>query len=72
MYMEDKYMCILRLNEELKPYYGEQPYKVIINPILSLNNLFQVGLVTLKSSGILVVKHITLVIMYMLSTHMKP
>jgi len=62
----------LRPNEELKPYYGEQPHKVIINSILSLNNLFQVGLVTLKSSSILVVKHITLVIMYMLSTHIKP
>ena len=72
MYMEDKYICILRPNEELKPYYGEQPHKVIINPILSLNTPFQVGLVTLKSSGILVVKHSTLVIMYMFSTHMNP
>ena len=63
----------LRPDEELKPYYREQPHKVIINPILSLDTpFFKVGLVTLKSSGILVVKHITLVIMYMFSTHMKP
>ena len=40
MYMEGKYMCILRPNEELKPYYGEQPHKVIINPILSLDTPF--------------------------------
>ena len=30
----------LRPNEKLKPYYGEQPYKVIINPILSLDTPF--------------------------------
>ena len=30
----------LRPNEELKPYYGEQPHKVIINPILSLDTPF--------------------------------
>ena len=38
--VEGKYMCILRPNEELKPYYGEQPHKVIINPILSLDTPF--------------------------------
>ena len=30
----------LRPNEKLKPYYGEQPHKVIINPILSLDTPF--------------------------------
>ena len=30
----------LRPDEELKPYYREQPHKVIINPILSLDTPF--------------------------------
>ena len=30
----------LRPNEELKPYYGEQPHKAIKNPILSLDTPF--------------------------------
>ena len=38
--VEGKYMCILRPNEELKPYYGEQPHGAISNPILSLDAPF--------------------------------
>ena len=30
----------LRQNEDLKPYFGEQPHKAISNPILSLDTPF--------------------------------
>ena len=30
----------LRPNEELKPYYGDQPHETINNPILSLDTPF--------------------------------
>ena len=30
----------LRPNEELKPYYGQQPHRMIGNPILSLDTPF--------------------------------
>ena len=52
----------LRSNEKLKPYYGEQPHETINNSILSLDTPFQVELVTLKSSGILIIRHTILAI----------
>ena len=70
--VEGKYMCILRPNEELKPYYGEQPHKMISILILSFRYTFYVGLMNLMSSGILIVKRIILAIIYILTTYMKP
>ena len=61
----------LRPNEKLKPYYGEQPHKMISILILSFRYTFYVGLMNLMSSGILIVKRIILAITYILATHMK-